>query len=98
MKALLRTLLAWFGLSRRRNALGIRQIDRSGAFHGMSAAQLRDIGLWRDDVPSYLRLREPPALDVLFPRSGGTPPGGGSNSRSGPTRPRISVNEDVSAG
>ena len=90
MKALLRRLTAVLGLSRFR-VVGVRSFDNSGSFDGMNDAQLRDIGLWRTDENSYLRLREPAALEILFPGTGGTPVGEDGNTRSGPTKPRPGI-------
>lgn len=97
MKALLRRIFVGRRLSRR-DAFGVRRFDDDGAFDMMNDAQLRDIGLWRDDEHRYLRLREPAALEVLFPDTGGTPVGEGSRSRSGPTRPHVGVKEDTPTG
>ncbi len=97
MKALLRRLIAVLGLSRVR-VVGVRRFDNSGSFDGMNDAQLRDIGLWRTDEHSYLRLREPAALDVLFPDSGGMPVGEDCHARSGPMKPRPGLKTDTLAG
>lgn len=94
MKALLRRLIA--GLSRsRRGIAGVRRIDSVGSFTRMNDAQLRDIGLWRADERSYLRLREPAVLEVLFPGTGGTPVGEDDKTRSGPMKPRLGVKNDA---
>ena len=97
MTALLRRLFAGLGFYRR-GIIGVRRFDGTGAFDMMNDTQLRDVGLWRDDEHSYLRLREPAALDILFPGTGGTLVGGDSHSRSGPMRPRAGIQEDTPTG
>lgn len=97
MKALLGRFFAGLGFSRC-GIVGVRRFDGTGTFDMMNDAQLRDVGLWRDDEHSYLRLREPAALDILFPGTGGTPVGEDSHSRSGPTRPRTGIKEDTQTG
>ncbi len=97
MKALLGRLIAGLAFSRRGIA-GVRRFDSAGSFNWMNDAQLRDIGLWRGDEQTYLRLREPPALEVLFPGTGGTPVGENGNTRSGPMKPRLGVNNDTQVG
>lgn len=97
MKALLGRFIVGLAFSRRCIA-GVRRFDRAGFFNGMNDAQLRDIGLWRGDEQTYLRLREPPALEVLFPDTGGTLVGEDGNTRSGPMKPRLGVKNDTQVG
>ncbi|WP_379071494.1 hypothetical protein ACFJIU_11800 [Mesorhizobium sp. UC74_2] len=96
MKALLRRLIAGLGVSRR-GVVGVRRFDSAGSFNRMNDAQLRDIGLWRADEQTYLRLREPAALEILFPGTGGTPVGEDGNTRSGPMKPRLGVKNQTLA-
>lgn len=97
MEVLLRRLIAGLGFFRRRVA-GVFRFDRLGSFNAMNDAQLRDIGLWRVDEQIYLRLREPAALEMLFPDSGGTYVCTDCNSRSGPMKPRPGIKNDMPAG
>ncbi|HEV2503829.1 MAG TPA: hypothetical protein VGV39_12195 [Mesorhizobium sp.] len=96
MKALLRRLIAGLGFSRR-GIVDVRRFDRSGSLTGMNDAQLRDIGLWRADEQTYLRLREPAVLDILFPGTGGTRVGEDGNTRSGPMKPQLGVKSQTLA-
>ena len=77
----MRVLKQFFRILRNRGQRGASALDN------LNDSQLRDIGFFRQSEHRYRNLREPPTLDDLFPKPGGTA-NEKHDCRSHPTRPR----------